>query len=75
MSTGILNLLLPDDLEERLNAEAQRECIPHSEAARLAITQFLLRNERKRFLATLVAEARAAYINPAVRAEALTIGE
>lgn len=66
---------LPDDLEERLDAEARREGVPRSEIARLAIVEFLSRKERERFLAAFVAEARAAYGNPAVHAEALAIGE
>jgi hypothetical protein len=41
----------------------------------MAIAEFLARRERERFLAAFVAEARAAYGNPAIRGEALAIAE
>ncbi|MFO1205156.1 MAG: ribbon-helix-helix protein, CopG family [Burkholderiales bacterium] len=67
------SLRLPDDLEEKLDQEARREGVPRSEVARLAIAEFLARRERERFLAAFVAEAKAAYGNPAIREEALAI--
>ncbi|MBL8541281.1 MAG: ribbon-helix-helix protein, CopG family [Betaproteobacteria bacterium] len=69
------SLRLPDDLEEKLDQEARREGVPRSEVARLAIAEFLARRERERFLAAFVAEARAAYGDPAIRGEALAIAE
>jgi predicted transcriptional regulator len=70
---GALSLRLPDDLEARLEAEAGREGVARSEVARMAIQEFLDRKERERFVAAFVAEARAAYADPAIRKEALAI--
>ena len=69
------SLRLPDELEERLEQEARREGVARSEVARIAIAEFLFRRERERFLAAFVAEARAAYGDPAIRSEALAIAE
>lgn len=68
-----LSLRLPDELESRLDAEARREGVARSEVAREAITEYLVRRERERVLAALVAEASAAYGDPAIRAEALGV--
>lgn len=70
-----LSLRLPDDLEHRLSAEAEREGVPRSEVARLAIADYLARRERERFMAELVAEARAGYGDAAIRREALELAE
>lgn len=69
------SLRLPDELEERLGQEARREGIARPEGARIAIAEFLARRERERFLAAFVAEAKAAYGDPAIRGEALAIAE
>ena len=68
-------LRLPEDLESRLEAEAQREGVTRSEVARAAIAEFLERKERQRYLAAFVAEARAAYADPAIRKDALALAE
>jgi predicted transcriptional regulator len=70
-----LSLRLPDELEHRLEEEADREGVPRSEVVRQAISDYLARRERERFMAELVAEARAGYGNPALRDEALTLAE
>lgn len=70
-----LSLRLPDDLEQRLDKEARLEGVPRSEVARAAIDDFLARRERERFLAELVAEARAAYGNQKIRGEASALAE
>lgn len=70
-----LSLRLPDDLEHRLEEEAHREGVPRSEVARQAISDYLARRERERFMAELVAEARAGYGIAAIRDEALTLAE
>jgi len=70
-----LSLRLPEDLDHRLEEEAHREGLPRSEVARQAITDYLARRERERFMAELVAEARAAYADEAMRREALDIAE
>lgn len=69
------SLRLPDDLESRLDAEARREGVARSEIARVAIAEFLAQRERQRTLAAFVAEARAAYADPKIRADALALAE
>lgn len=68
-----LSLRLPDELEAKLDEEARREGVARSEIARKAIAEFLAQRERERFLAAFVAEAKAAYGDPAIRSEALAI--
>lgn len=70
-----LSLRLPEDLESRLDEEARREGVARSEIARTAIAEFLERKERQRYIAAFVAEARAAYADPKIRKEALTLAE
>jgi predicted transcriptional regulator len=70
-----LSLRLPEELEARLDEEAQREGVARSEVARTAIAQFLDRRERERHIAAFVAEARAAYADPRIRDEALVLAE
>lgn len=67
------NVRLPEELRARLDAEAQRQGLARAEVTRLAITEFLARRERERFVSALVAEARAAYADPKVRLEALAV--
>ena len=69
------SLRLPQDLESRLDEEARRVGLARSEVARTAIAEFLERSERARYMAAFVAEARAAYANPAIRKEALALAE
>lgn len=70
-----LSLRLPEDLDRRLEDEASLEQLPRSEVVRIAITDYLARRERDRFMAELVAEARTAYGNGAIRKEALEMAE
>ena len=70
-----LSLRLPEDLDHRLTEEAQREDLPRSEVARQAISEFLTRREKERFMAELVAEARSGYATEAVRREAMDLAE
>jgi len=70
---GALSLRLPEQVESRLADEARRAGVARSEVARAAITEFLDRKERERFLGAFVAEARAAYGDPAIRREARAI--
>jgi len=70
-----LSLRLPEDLESRLDEEAQREGVARSEVARAAIAEFLDRRERERHIAAFVAEARAAYGDARIRNEALALAE
>lgn len=68
-----ISLRLPDDVEANLKAEAQLEGKSQSEIARLAITEYLARRERERFMAEMVEAARALANGPQARAEALQI--
>ncbi|NOV30935.1 ribbon-helix-helix protein, CopG family [Methylomonas sp. ZR1] len=68
-----ISLRLPDDVEANLKAEAQLEGKSQSEIARLAITEYLARRKRERFMAEMVAAARALANDPQARAEALQI--
>ncbi|OAH98209.1 ribbon-helix-helix protein, CopG family [Methylomonas methanica] len=70
-----ISLRLPDDVEANLKAEAQLEGKSQSEIARLAITEYLARRERERFMAEMVAAARAMANDPRAKAEALQIAE
>ena len=70
-----LSLRLPEELEHRLEEEAHREGVPRSDVARQAISDYLTRRERERFMNELVAEARAGYAVEAIRNEALTLAE
>ncbi|MCQ8182233.1 ribbon-helix-helix protein, CopG family [Methylomonas sp. SURF-1] len=68
-----ISLRLPDDVEANLKAEAQLAGKSQSEIARLAITEYLARRERERFMAEMVEAARALANDPQARAEALQI--
>jgi predicted transcriptional regulator len=57
MST--VSIRLSDDVERRLEAEAQRTQRGKSEVARDAIVEYLQRQERERFLAAIARAARA----------------
>ncbi len=70
-----LSLRLPDELESKLDEEARREGVGRSEVARTAIAEFLERKERERYMAAFVAEAKAAYADPQIRAQALALAE
>jgi metal-responsive CopG/Arc/MetJ family transcriptional regulator len=70
-----LSLQLPKDLELKLAEEARREGVGRSEVARTAIAEFLERKQRERHIGAFVAEARAAYADPKIREEALTLAE
>lgn len=70
-----LSLRLPEDLESRLDEEARREGVARSEIARTAIAEFLAQKERQRTIVAFVSEARAAYADPKIRKDALTLAE
>jgi metal-responsive CopG/Arc/MetJ family transcriptional regulator len=70
-----LSLRLPEELESKLDEEARREGVGRSEVARTAIAEFLERKERERNMAAFVAEAKAAYADPQIRAQALVLAE
>lgn len=70
-----ISLRLPDNVEANLKAEAQLAGKSQSEIARLAITEYLARRERERFMAEMVEAARAIANDPEARSEALQIAE
>lgn len=72
---GTVSLRLPDDLEQRLNREAELAGRPRSEVIRDAVSQFIALRERERFMAEYVAEAKAGYSDPALRREAIEMAE
>ena len=53
-----LSIRLPDELDQRLAEEANRESRPRSEVARDAIQWYLDEMKRRRFIGALVADAR-----------------
>jgi len=73
MST--ISIRLPDELVEKMDQEAGLAHKKRSELVREAIDDYLRRLERERFMAEIVAEARAAYSDPAIRREALDMAE
>lgn len=70
-----ISVRLPEDLEARLTHEAEIEGKPRSEVAREAISAYLAQRERERFMKEMVAEARAAYSNEAIRQEVQEMAE
>jgi len=70
-----LSLRLPEELEHRLEEEARREGVLRSDVVRQALSDYLARRERERFMNELVAEARAGYAVEEIRDEALALAE
>lgn len=70
-----ISLRLPEELEAKLAQEAKLEGKPRSEIAREAIAEFLARRERERFMAEMVAAARALASDPEARREAIELAE
>ncbi len=59
-----LSIRLPEDLNEKLTAEAKQSHKKRSELAREAIADYLRRQERERFMADMVRAAKALYSDP-----------
>ena len=70
-----LSLRLPEDIDTRLAHESKLEGRSRSEVARQAITEFLARRERERFMAEMVAAARALAADPEAQREAQELAE
>ena len=70
---SVISLRLPDDLEAKLEQEASRTSRAKSEIARDAIVDYLARQERERFLASLEAAARSLAADPQSTSEALSV--
>lgn len=68
-----ISIRLPEDLENKLEEEAQRAHKKRSELAREAIADYLQRVERERFLDDMVRAARVLYSNPEAVEEARQI--
>ena len=68
-----LSLRLPDEFDTRLEEEARLAGKTRSEIARQAIAEFLDRREKERFMAEMVAAARALAEDPEARRESLEI--
>lgn len=70
-----ISIRLPDELEQKLDQEARRSHKKRSELAREAISDYLQRLERERFMAEMVRAAKALYADPDARREGLEIAE
>ena len=70
-----LTLRLPDNLDKQLTALAAQTHQNRSELARMALEKYLRELERKQLMDALVAEAKAAYADEAVRRHAREIAE
>lgn len=70
-----LSLRLPEDVQRRLDAEAKITHRRRSEVAREAIADYLHRQERDRFIAEFMAEARRFAKTPEARREARELEE
>jgi predicted transcriptional regulator len=70
-----ISLMLPDDLDAKLDAEAKLSDRPRSELLRDALAEYLARRERERFMAEVVRAAKALAEDPAARREALEVAE
>ena len=68
-----ISLRLPDRIEAQLKEEARLEGKTQSEIARLAITEYLARREKERFMAEMVAAGRALVSDPQASAESREI--
>jgi predicted transcriptional regulator len=73
MST--ISIRLPDEIERQLDDEAARSHKSKSEIAREAIADYVVRAEKKRFMAELAAEMRNAYARPDARRAAIKASE
>lgn len=70
-----ISLRLPEEVEARLAEEARLEGRPRSEVVREAITEYIARRERDRFMAEMVAAAHALASDPVASAEARELAE
>lgn len=70
---AVLCMMLPDDLERKVDLEARSTGRSRSEILRDAIARLVARRDRERFIAEYIAEATAGYSNPILRREAIAI--
>lgn len=72
---GNLSTRLPEDMERDLEYETEISGKSRSEVVREAIGEYLTRQERERFMAEMIAAAKALYSDPEAREEDLEIAE
>jgi len=72
---GALSLRLPNDLDEALSREAELETKPRSELVRHALSVYLQRMERERYISNMVDAAKALVNDPESQRESLEIAE
>lgn len=72
---GNLSVRLPEEVERNLERETQTSGKSRSDLVREAIGEYLTRKERERFMAKMVAAAKALYSDPEARKEGLEIAE
>ncbi|HET9679438.1 MAG TPA: ribbon-helix-helix protein, CopG family [Gammaproteobacteria bacterium] len=70
-----LSIRLPSDTERHLLEEARLSHKNRSEIARDAITEYIARRAKERYMASMAQEMRAAYHVPAIRQEATSFAE
>ena len=70
-----VSVRLPAELEALLEQEAQLAGRARSEVIREALTEYIRHQQRRRFMDAYVAEARAGYADPALRAEVRQLAE
>lgn len=70
-----VSLRIPDALDKQLEEEASRENKSRSELVRDAVTDYLGRKEKERFMKGFVAEARAGYTNADISQDAQAIAD
>ncbi|SHE80793.1 Ribbon-helix-helix protein, copG family [Modicisalibacter ilicicola DSM 19980] len=70
-----ISLRLPDEVETLLATEAEREGRSRSEIVREAITDYVTRRERERFMAEVVTAANAIGEDSAASAEARALAD
>ncbi|CAL1241064.1 CopG family transcriptional regulator [Candidatus Methylocalor cossyra] len=72
---SILSIRLPDELDRQLQEEARRAEKTRSELVRDIVAEYLVKQEKARFMAELVAAAKAMANDPEAVAESLEIAE
>lgn len=70
---GNLSTRLPEEMERDLEYESKVSGKSRSEVVREAIGEYLTRQERERFMAEMIAAAKALYSDPEAREEGLEI--
>lgn len=72
---SVLSIRLPEELDRQLQEEANRMEKSRSELVRDIVAEYLIKQEKARFMAEVVAAAKALAENPEAVAESLEIAE